>query len=195
MREHVVPKDTRREHFAEIVETFGFRSFDGSAYDELREWLMPTAMSTERGTALVEAVLGEMRQRGIVAPAIATVEELCWEARHQARSRVFGEITGELSVEDRRRLDELLAVPPGGARAPLIWLREPPGAPVPKNLGFHNHRNKNVRRFSSGLGSVKLVVFYVFGVAERARLAANHSLRQAEMVAATEVYVRVAQRG
>ena len=45
-------------------------------YRELYRWLLPLAMSTERGTALVEAALGEMHRRGIVAPAI-TIEEPC----------------------------------------------------------------------------------------------------------------------
>ncbi len=92
-------------------------------------------MSTERGTALVEAALGEMRRRGIVAPAITTIEEFCWEARRDARRSVFERLTADLSTESRQKLDRLIEVPPGETRAPLVWLREPPGAPAPKN--FH----------------------------------------------------------
>jgi hypothetical protein len=72
---------TRRAHLVEIARTFGFRSFDAEARREPFECLLPVAMSTDRGTALVEAAFTEMRARGIVSPAIATVEELCWEAR------------------------------------------------------------------------------------------------------------------
>lgn len=72
---------TRREHLSEIVETFGFRSFGAEAHREIYESVLGVAMTTERGTALVEAALEEMRRRAIVAPAITTVEELCWEAR------------------------------------------------------------------------------------------------------------------
>jgi Domain of unknown function (DUF4158) len=61
---------TRREHFSEIVRAFG-------VYREFYRWLLPLAMSTERGTALVEAALGEMHWRGIVAPAITIMEEPC----------------------------------------------------------------------------------------------------------------------
>ena len=68
---------------------FGLRAFDEGVYRSLYGWLMPLAMSTEPGTALVEGALGEMRRRGIVAPAITTIEELCWEARRDARSSVF----------------------------------------------------------------------------------------------------------
>jgi TnpA family transposase len=126
---------TRREHLVEIMRTFGFRPFDAQARRELFEFLLPVAMGTDRGTALVEAALNEMRARAIVSPAITTVEELCWEARRDARESVQRKLTQDLSSEMRSRLDELLEVPPGESRAPLIWLREPPSSPGPKN--FH----------------------------------------------------------
>lgn len=126
---------TRREHLVEIMRTFGFRPFDAEARRELFGFLLPVAMGTDRGTALVETALSEMRARAIVSPAITTVEELCWKARREARESVQRKLTNDLSPEMRRRLDELLEVPPGESRAPLIWLREPPSSPGPKN--FH----------------------------------------------------------
>ena len=63
------------------------------------------------------------------------MEELCWEVRREARESVLRRLTENLSPEARARLDGLLVVPPGEIRAPLIWLREPPSAPGPKN--FH----------------------------------------------------------
>lgn len=99
---------TRREHFSEIMRTFGFRAFDERVYRELYRWLLPLVMSTERGTVLVEAALGEMRRRGIVAPAITTIEELCWEARRDARRSVFERLTADLSTESRQKLDRLI---------------------------------------------------------------------------------------
>lgn len=126
---------TRREHLAEIMRTFGFRSFDERARRELFEFLLPVATGTDRETALVETALSEMRARGIVSPAVTTVEELCWEARRDARESVLRKLTDDLSPEVRGKLDALLDVPPGESRAPLIWLREPPSSPGPKN--FH----------------------------------------------------------
>src|SRR3712207_1432830 len=76
-----------------------------------------------------------MRARGIVSPAITTIEEICWEARRDARESVLRQLTADLSPETRSRLDALLEVPPGASRAPLVWLREPPSSPGPKN--FH----------------------------------------------------------
>ena len=126
---------TRREHLTEIMRAFGFRSFDAEVRRDLFEFLLPVAMGTDRATALVETALSEMRSRAVVSPAITTVEELCWEARRDARDSVLRKLTKDLLPEVRGRLDELLEVPLGESRAPLIWLREPPSSPGPKN--FH----------------------------------------------------------
>jgi hypothetical protein len=81
---------TRREHVAEIVRTFGFRSFDAAAYRELSRWLLTVAEGTDSGEALVGALLEEMRRRWIVAPALSSIERLAWETKRRARERVFG---------------------------------------------------------------------------------------------------------
>jgi hypothetical protein len=125
---------TRREHLVDIVRAFGFRPFGAEARRELYECLLPVAMTTDRGTALVEAAIEEMRALAIVSPAITTVEELCWAARRDARESVLRKLTADLSPEARGRLDDLLEVPQGGSRAPLVWLREPPSSPGPKNF-------------------------------------------------------------
>lgn len=104
---------TRREHLREIVDTFGFRAFDASAYRELSRWLLPVAMGTDSGEALVEALFEEMRSRNIVAPAFYTVERLGWEVRNKARRAVFAQLAGGLSQEQLRNLDELLFVAEG----------------------------------------------------------------------------------
>src|SRR5215207_3627920 len=125
---------TRREHLREIVEAFGFRTFDAAAYRELSRWLLPVAMSTDSGEALVEALLEEMRTRNIVAPALYAVERLGWEVRNKARRAVFARLTGGLSREQLHDLDELLLVQEGRDETPLNWLRRPPGPPSAKNF-------------------------------------------------------------
>ena len=110
---------TRREHVAEIVRTFGFRSFDARAYRDLSRWLLPIAEGTDSGDALVGAVLEEMRRREIVAPAVHTVERLAWETRRRAQERIFGRLVGALEEERLGKLDSLLVVPEGEDETPL----------------------------------------------------------------------------
>lgn len=136
---------TRREHLREIVRAFGFRAFDAAAYRELSRWLLPVAMSTDSGEALVEALLGEMRARNIVAPALYAVERLGWEVKNKARRAVFAQLTGDLSQEQLERLDELLIVPEAEAETPLGWLRRPPGPPSAKSFKEVLKRREFVR--------------------------------------------------
>jgi len=71
MREYAQDRDeTRREHLGEIQRTFGFRPFDALVYRELAAWLLPTALGTDSGVALVTALVDGMRERKIVAPAL-----------------------------------------------------------------------------------------------------------------------------
>ena len=125
---------TRREHAAEIVRTFGFRSFDGAAYRELSRWLLPIAEGTDSGETLVRSLLEELRRRGIVAPALSTAERLAWEARRRAQQAVFGKLVADLDEEQLGRLDSLLVVPEGEDETPLNRIRRPPGPPSPKNF-------------------------------------------------------------
>ncbi len=70
---------TRFEHLAELQLAYGFRQFSARDYRELSAWLMPLALSTDVGPALVGALIEEMRDRQIIIPGITTVERLGWE--------------------------------------------------------------------------------------------------------------------
>jgi len=131
---------TRSEHLREIETAFGFRPFNISTYKEMAKWLLPTALSTDNGMALVTALIEEMRVRQIMIPALSTVERLGWEVRRRAQKLVFKQLTERLTETQRRQLDELLVLKPDQQRTDLIWLRQPPGPPTPNNF------NKAVER-------------------------------------------------
>jgi len=80
---------TRREHLVELQRDFGFRSFSATIYRELAGWLLPIALSTDVGPVLVGAVIDELRQRKVLAPALSTIERLAWETRRRAERLVF----------------------------------------------------------------------------------------------------------
>jgi len=63
---------TRREHLLELQRDFGFRSFSAAIYRELAGWLLPLALSTDVGPVLVGAVIDELRERKVLAPALST---------------------------------------------------------------------------------------------------------------------------
>jgi TnpA family transposase len=125
---------TRSEHLREIEKAFGFRHFNVSTYKEITKWLLPIALSTDKGMALVTAVIEEMRVRKIIIPALSTVERLAWEVRRRAQKLVFKQLTDRLTDTQRRQLDGLLVRQLDKQRTDLVWLRQSPGPPTPNNF-------------------------------------------------------------
>ena len=137
---------TRREHVRQIVELFGFRPFDRHAYREVAGWLLPTALSTDSGSALVAAVVDELRSRTIVAPRPLLIERLVWETRRRAQRQVIQLLTAALSRQ-HAQLDALLTAADDQHRSRLTWLREPPGKPGPATILKLIERLRFVRSF------------------------------------------------
>jgi TnpA family transposase len=125
---------TRFEHLAELQKAYCFRQFTTRDYRELSAWLMPLALSTDAGPALVGALIEEMRDRKIIIPGITTVERLGWEVRRRAEQQVFRLLTEGLTDLQRMQLQALLTVPAASRQTLLVWLRQPPGAASPANF-------------------------------------------------------------
>ncbi len=150
-------ENTRREHLAEIERTFGYRAFDGDAQCELAEWLLPTALGTDSGVAIVTALVGEMWERKIVIPALSTIERLGWEVRQEAQSLVFKRLIGGLTHEQRAQLDGLLTPSGDCHQTALVWLRQPAGAPSPGNVLKMVEKLKFIRDLSLPAEAGRLV--------------------------------------
>ena len=64
---------TRRSHFVELLNEYGWRNFGVPEYRELSHWLREQARGTDQGMALVTILVGEVRRRRIVVPSCP-----CW---------------------------------------------------------------------------------------------------------------------
>lgn len=148
---------TRREHLAEIQNNFGFRTFNTSIYKQLSKWLLPFAISSDKGMALVGALIDEMRLRQIIIPAISTVERLAWEVRNRAQKLVCLELTKSLTTLQKTALDKLLVVEPDKKLTDLIWLRQPPGQANPRNFLKVVERLEFIRHLNLDFGCLKRV--------------------------------------
>lgn len=126
---------TRREHISKIRKHFGFRSFTLREYRELANWLLPTAMGTEKGLVLVDLLIQEMRKRKIILPAMYAIEHLVWAVCERAERRTFKKLTKALSPQQLLQLDQLLTKSADKHITNLSWLRKPPGTVSLKN--FH----------------------------------------------------------
>lgn len=125
---------TRKEHLLEIQSYFKYESFHMSHYKQLSKWLMQLAWNTDKGIALVEALIDEMRRCQIIIPAISTVERLAWETRRRAQNKFYFLLTQHLTASQKKELDSLLILKEETNRTPLVWLRQPPGVANPKNF-------------------------------------------------------------
>ena len=136
---------TRREHVLELQRDFGFRSFSATIYRELAGWLLPIALTTEVGTVLVGALIDELRERKVLAPALSTIERLAWETRRRAERLVFVRLTAALTDAQRAQLDALLMVQPGARMTTLAMLRQPPRRPTPATFMGLAERLQTIR--------------------------------------------------
>jgi hypothetical protein len=69
---------------SEQARDFGFRSFSATTYRELAGWRLPIALSTDVGPVLVGALIYELREHKVLAPALSMIERLAWETRRRA---------------------------------------------------------------------------------------------------------------
>ena len=125
---------TRFEHLAELQQVYGFRSFEARAYRELSTWLLPLALTTDNGVALIEALLPEMRARQILIPGITTLERLAWEVRRRAQHQIYRVLTEDLTAVQRTQLQALVTVMTPARQTLLTWLRQPPGSASPASF-------------------------------------------------------------
>ena len=136
---------TRREHLVELQTALGYRLFTRRLYRELANSLLPTALATERGTALVAMALDELRTRRIMVPPLSVIERLCGEARARAHRQLWRALTDGLTDPQRTALDHLLAVRAGGGQSSLAWLRQTAYAATPGNFPKLIERLRQVR--------------------------------------------------
>ncbi|MGH2480888.1 MAG: DUF4158 domain-containing protein, partial [Ktedonobacteraceae bacterium] len=122
------------EHLAELQQVDGFRSFEARAYRGLSTWLLPLALTTDNGVALIKALLPEMRARQILIPGITTLERLAWEVRRRAQKQVYRLLTDYLTEVQRTQLQALVTVMTPARQTLLTWLRQPPEPTSPASF-------------------------------------------------------------
>src|SRR5262249_34331062 len=124
----------RREHLAELLATFDWHTFGLAESRALSAWLLPLARTTDQGLALVKALLAELRQRRLVAPALSVLDRLASAVRHRARRQAYRALTADLTAPQRSQLDKLLQPRPDARQTHLAWSRQPAGAPSAANI-------------------------------------------------------------
>ena len=91
---------------------YGFAAFGVRAYRTFSRWLTEQARGTDHGMALVTMLVGEIRRRRTVVPALPVVERLVLAFRARARRDAYAALSADLTPEQRTKLDRLLDARP-----------------------------------------------------------------------------------
>ena len=147
--------ENRREHLSVIKAAYGYRSFSNSDYRSLAGWLLPVAMQTDHGLALVQSALEELRGRKVILPRISAIERLCAETSSRAKRRIYRMLAEPLSPSQRSALDGLLATSGKGKLSIAAWLLQPVAGSGPSHFLELIERLKHSRSLNlpSGLGA------------------------------------------
>ena len=108
------------------------------------------SIGTDRGEAIVGAMVVHLQQNSILLPSAAVLEKIALVARARARKQAYKELTAGVDYAVQEKLDALIRIADDEARTPLAWLREWPEAPVQKNLAGVVQRLQSVRAIGIG---------------------------------------------
>jgi len=149
--------ETRWEHLGTLQTYLNARPFRREDRRAVIRAGIEEGAGTDRGDAIVSAMIANLREQNIWLPASTELERLALTARAIARKRAYTGLAEGLSLETIAALDALLAVPEESVRTPFGWLREWPEAPRQKNLLAVVERLKAVRELGVGADREKRI--------------------------------------
>jgi hypothetical protein len=171
--------ETRREHLGELHAYLAVRPFRREDKRAVAHVAIEQATGSDRGDAIVSAMIEHLRGRRILLPAAAALEKIALAARAVARKRAYKNLVEGLPPETIAGLDALLVVADDQDRTPLAWLREWPEAPRQRNLVDVVERLQAVRKLGVGADREKRIhrARYAAITRESAIVSAQHLAR------------------
>ena len=136
-------QETRREHLLELRAYLNLEPFGLAHYRQMVRTATELALQTDKGIVLAASVLGALRLRHIILPALDVIERVCAEAITRASRRIYDALCEPLSDVHRRGLDELLKRRDNGKTTRLAWLRQSPAKPNSRHMLEHIERLKS----------------------------------------------------
>jgi hypothetical protein len=106
--EYAQRDETRRERLLELQNHYGIRSFTLGLYRSLAGGLLPTALQTNRGAALVRVAIEELRRQLVNIPRLPLLERPCAETALRAQRQLFATLSANLTDKQRRQLNAVL---------------------------------------------------------------------------------------
>ncbi len=124
---------TREEHLLELQDRLKVRFFEKRDHQVLIKVAKEEAIGTDRGDAIVAAMINALRKQGILLPSATELERVALTARANARETAYKTLTTGLDPDQSQALESLLVVNEAN-RTPLAWLRKWPEKVTQANL-------------------------------------------------------------
>jgi TnpA family transposase len=120
--------EQRWRHTAEIRTRYGYRAFsDGGVQYRLGRWLCALCWSgTDRPSVLFDHAGAWLIGHKVLLPGVSILERFVSEVRSRMEARLWRRLVRDVTVEQRRRLDELLTPVEGSRQSWLDRLRKGP---------------------------------------------------------------------
>ena len=169
---------TRREHLGELQTYLNLRLARREDARGFFKVALEEAIGTDRGDAIVAAMIIDLRTRGILLPSPLELERLALTARARARQQAYKALAGDLGHEQMKSLASLIEVNENG-QTPLAWVREWAEAPTQKNLVGVIERLRTIRKLGVGADRERRIhrARYAAIARETAILSAQHLSR------------------
>ena len=149
-RQYAVRIETRREHARELADLLGLRHSVRGDLPALIRQAAEAAAATDKGAAIVGAMLHGIRETRIILPSPDMIERIGLAGRARARKQAAETLIATLSATQLAGLDTLLGNDATLKRTPLAWLRDVPEAPGATNLNEIIERLAYVRKMQIG---------------------------------------------
>jgi TnpA family transposase len=171
--------ETRRAHLGELQAYLGVRAFQRDDYRAVANAALEQATGTDRGDAIVTAMINHLRGQSILLPASVTLEKIGLAARARARKQAHKNLVEGLEAKTIEGLEALIAVENDQDRTLLAWVREWPEAPTQRNLVGVIERLQTIRTLDVGADREQQIhrARYAAIARETAILSAQHLSR------------------
>ncbi|ANV25347.1 Tn3 family transposase [Rhizobium pusense] len=139
-------EETRRDHMARLMVYLDTRSATPPDRRAALLAAIQAATMSDDGAAIASSAVAAFRERGVLLPAIDTIERIGLAGRAIARRRAEKTLIEEIPLDRLQSLDRLLEVDPSIGKTRFHWLRSAPEAPAASNLVGLTERIAFLRR-------------------------------------------------
>jgi len=125
IEEYFRRQPTRSEHLQEIIDLYGFRSYDREVGEDIATWMKAQADHWHTPMGLLLSLLKELRRKRVILPAMSLLEHTAWRIHRQVDQEALAKLSDSLRPLQRSELDDLLMPAIDPEDRTLTWLRRP----------------------------------------------------------------------